>query len=437
VTTPSPTFFTALAPDERVHGSRDPLGLLPIWTRLGRRLIGNVTTVSGDLRGWTSLLVMVGLFRDRVDAGLIDIADTAALLRAEQMIAYSRVLNGQTAEVRGLNQVKNHLQHHDQGRVPIPLGEDRDRRILTSQRAAGVWGQISAAATASLLLDRARIGLMPASQSLWTGTLGPRLAPFHARITDIVRDKRGFEPGRSDESLARALAEVHASRLATAEVALYRDHVLYGGRHITGTQAELVDLWRAQTGDVSVRAAVDIPRTALLAQRARASGLADVAAGLDDIVASERLLAPMARLFSWVQSRNRQPLGDVVGELEEAWTEPIASAAAGTDELLGPVAREVYPGTEVPKALGAVREALVAGDWHRAVLGVVDLNGMTMRRRGGAPWVQVVGDRLDVRLGDEQASLPTLDALHRDLVHSYYLDPLRRLVVAWEDGQRA
>jgi hypothetical protein len=174
-----------------------------------------------------------------------------------------------------------------------------------------------------------------------------------------------------------------------------------------------------------------------LAQRARASGLADVAAGLDDIVASERLLAPMARLFSWVQSRNRQPLGDVVGELEEAWTEPIASAAAGTDELLGPVAREVYPGTEVPKALGAVREALVAGDWHRAVLGVVDLNGMTMRRRGGAPWVQVVGDRLDVRLGDEQASLPTLDALHRDLVHSYYLDPLRRLVVAWEDGQRA
>ena len=41
-------FLTDLAPDARIKGSRDPLGFLPIWSRVGRKAIHNVTTVSGD-----------------------------------------------------------------------------------------------------------------------------------------------------------------------------------------------------------------------------------------------------------------------------------------------------------------------------------------------------------------------------------------------------
>ncbi len=435
----SRTFLTALAPDERIQGSRDPLGLLPIWSRLGRRLIGNVTTVSGDLRGWTSLLVMAGLYRERVEDGRLAEADIEPLFRAEQLIAYSRVLYPAAtgaSEVRGLNQVRAHLRESEQGRQPIHLGRGRDRRILNAQEAAGVWGQISSPAGASRLLDRVRRALLPSAHVLWTGTFGPRLAPFAKRITEILKDERGFEPGLADAELARTLAGVHGRHLDPAEVPLYRDHVLYGGQPGGAPQGALVELWRAQA-DASLREGVDLPRVVLLGQRARAAGLPGVATPLEDIVAAERLLAPMEGLFSWVLSRDRKTLDDVVAEVESVWDEPVASAAAATDAVLAGPVREVYPGPEVPRALAAIRDALVAGAWKDAVLAVIDLNGRTMRRRGGAPWVELADGRLDVRLGDEQGSLPSREARERDLIHSYYLDPLRRLVVAWEDGQHA
>lgn len=438
MTAPHRTFLTALAPDERVQGSRDPLGLLPIWSRMGRRLVGNVTTVSGDLRGWTTLLVMVGLVRDRVDAGLLDEADVEPLFRAEQLVAYSRVLlapAGGATEVRGLNEVKKHLREHEQTKAPIRLGRQSGRRILNAQEAAGVWGQISSPAGASGLLDRGRRALLPPAAALWRDTFAPTLAPAAKRLTELVRDERGFEPTRGDAELARALAGQHDRRLLPAEVPLYLEHVLYGGRGPTAPQGAFVELWRRQE-DVHVRLAPDLPSTAALAQRARAADLPRVAGALDDIVAAERLLGPMERLFAWVQSRHRRTVDEVVAECAAIWPEPLGFAAMATDTVLaGPVA-EVYPGPEVPRALAAVRAALVAGDWRAAVLGVIELNGTTMRRRKGAPWIELRDGKLDVRLGDEQASLPTLDVVGRELLHSYYLDPLRRLVVAWEDGQR-
>lgn len=431
----APTFFTALAPDEQIQGSRDPLGLLPIWSRLGRQLIGNVTTVSGDLRGWTTLLIMSGLYRERVDAGLIDEAETEPLFRAEQLVAYSRVLANHAGDVRGLNQIKKHLNTFDGGRLPIPLGLKPERRILTAQQSAGVWGQISSPAGASQLIDRRSRALTPAAAALWSSTFAPKLAPFSTRITEILTDRRGFEPARGDGALAAVLAGLHQKALASAEIPLYRDHILYGGGPAS-TQREFVELWRAETGDTALREGVSLPRTAALAQHARAAGLPEVAAGLEHIVASERLLAPMERLFSFVQGRHRASIDDTVAELRKEWNEPIASAAAATDDVLGPPVHAVYPGAEVGKALTTVRDALTIGAWEAAIYGVIELNAITMRRRGGAEWVRVVDGKLDVRLADESSSLPELDDLHRDLVHSYYLDPIRRLIVAWEDGQR-
>jgi len=38
-----------------VKGSRDPLGIQAIWTRLGRHVVGNLTTVSNSVRDRRSL----------------------------------------------------------------------------------------------------------------------------------------------------------------------------------------------------------------------------------------------------------------------------------------------------------------------------------------------------------------------------------------------
>lgn len=55
ITTP---FLTDLDSRAVVKGSRDPLGIQQIWTRLGRHVVGNLTTVSDSVRdayGWQNL----------------------------------------------------------------------------------------------------------------------------------------------------------------------------------------------------------------------------------------------------------------------------------------------------------------------------------------------------------------------------------------------
>jgi hypothetical protein len=50
-------FLTDLDSRAAVKGSRDPQGIQQIWTRLGRHVIGNLTTVSDSVRDFTTLLL--------------------------------------------------------------------------------------------------------------------------------------------------------------------------------------------------------------------------------------------------------------------------------------------------------------------------------------------------------------------------------------------
>jgi hypothetical protein len=50
-------FLTDLDSRAAVKGSRDPLGIQPIWARFGRHVVGNLTTVSSSVLDFTTLLL--------------------------------------------------------------------------------------------------------------------------------------------------------------------------------------------------------------------------------------------------------------------------------------------------------------------------------------------------------------------------------------------
>lgn len=50
-------FLTDIDPQAAIKGSRDPLGIQPIWTHLGRRVVGNLTTVSNSVRDFTTTIL--------------------------------------------------------------------------------------------------------------------------------------------------------------------------------------------------------------------------------------------------------------------------------------------------------------------------------------------------------------------------------------------
>jgi hypothetical protein len=45
-TTIAGPFLTDIDAQAAIKGSRGPLGIQPMWTRLGRRVVGNLTTVT-------------------------------------------------------------------------------------------------------------------------------------------------------------------------------------------------------------------------------------------------------------------------------------------------------------------------------------------------------------------------------------------------------
>jgi hypothetical protein len=54
---PTVPFLTDLDPQLAVKGWRDPLGVQTVWARLGRHVVGNLTTVSTSVRDFTTLML--------------------------------------------------------------------------------------------------------------------------------------------------------------------------------------------------------------------------------------------------------------------------------------------------------------------------------------------------------------------------------------------
>ncbi|WP_334666804.1 hypothetical protein, partial [Streptomyces cyaneofuscatus] len=81
------TIFSAFDERARPKGSRDPLGAEATWSHMGRKLVGNLTTVTSSLDNFIVALLCCE-FANR-PARVADVQER--YLRCEQMGAYLRL----------------------------------------------------------------------------------------------------------------------------------------------------------------------------------------------------------------------------------------------------------------------------------------------------------------------------------------------------------
>ena len=119
-------FLTLEDPNAKIKGSRDPLGVQPIWAAFGRHVVTNLTTQSSSVRGFTTLLLGRYFAAELVDRGMTSREDALdVFLRMEQLSAYVRhVAHGVEGEIRGIERVRKTVDE-TRGRVPIHAGDDR------------------------------------------------------------------------------------------------------------------------------------------------------------------------------------------------------------------------------------------------------------------------------------------------------------------------
>src|SRR5439155_16823951 len=82
-------FLTEIDPQAAIKGSRDPLGIQTIWTRLGRHVVGNLTTVTTSVRDFTTLILGYYFAERATDSEGAD-GDLKVFLRWEQLAAHAR-----------------------------------------------------------------------------------------------------------------------------------------------------------------------------------------------------------------------------------------------------------------------------------------------------------------------------------------------------------
>ena len=153
-------FLTLEDPNAKIKGSRDPLGVQPIWAVFGRHVVTNLTTVTTSVRGFTTLLLGRYFAADLVDRGMATREEALDIfLRMEQICAYARYVgHGDDGDIRGIERVKRFVDEQD-GRVAIQA--DRRGMILSDQKTYGLWGLYSVSARRSGLIPEGSLDVSP------------------------------------------------------------------------------------------------------------------------------------------------------------------------------------------------------------------------------------------------------------------------------------
>ena len=424
-------FLTEVDPEIAVKGSIDPLGLLPLWSRYGSQVVGNLSLVASSARGFTTLLLGYHFARRLVDErDLPEACMVEAFLKFEQITAYSRLAAAEDRDahpgrILGLRRVRNRLTQSQK----VPIGSGRDAQILSNQRAYGLWALFSGPTQESGLLVRKSLRLSDDGEAFVRRIVYPRLEQAGLRdaraVLDVLAKRKWFEPRGRDEKLARVLADLHADEFGPEEQEFYLERFACGGPDDPGRrQHQLWDCIRAYNDAQDTwHDAFGMTELQEIIGLAKERGYEDLHDRLWRILRFERVIGPAARVFGYLQDHaDARPLDHLAVDLAKTWTsglghiEPEAFSA-----YLEPV--EALHKDDGVRRFEELARALHHGDWISVIETVLAQNADVMARRGGGPWIVREGDVLQVRHKQDGADLPEEPA--GLLIHPYFLTSVK------------
>jgi len=430
-------FLTQLDPRAAIKGSRDPLGFQPLWTSFGRKVVGNLTTVTSSLRNFTTLLL--GLyFTDRALAsGNHDEGERANLfLKFEQLAAFSRNAyhegEDENAESpRGFRRVKRKLS---EGKGRVQISSAGEHQILSSQKTYGIWGLFTVAARQSGLVEQQENRLTPRAHEFVEREYLPHLSytgsKDGAEVLRFLTKDSAFEPKGKDKRLGMALSGLLGHRVTHRERDFYTRTLVLGAEdgcdYTAGRQRQL---WENiseinDAGHFEWDKPFGYEELTEVTKRADAKGQATLAGALGAIGLMEPALAAAGSLFGFMLMRNGSSLNSVGAEVRSAWGKHVRHISADRFEELRPAIQVQLTGDSADRVILMAR-MLCKGDYEGFARTAVEQNAEVMRARGGAPWVIVENNKLKVRLREESGGLPPAKELKRLWTNTYFINSLK------------
>lgn len=426
-------FFTEVDPEIKLKDSRDPLGFQPIWSYFGRKLVGNLTTVTTSVRGFTTLLLGHHFASSLVESGAVPAAEYIdPFLRFEQISAYSRFAWAEDTgdavnTIRGIRRVEARYKNGN-GRVRIAA--DRDGQILSNQKTYGLWGLYSVAATSSGLLLPSRLGLTSRATEFIEGNL---LGALDQRkwggIEGIGRllsaRELHFEPRGRDKDLGRTLSNLYGPKFEQAEQKFYGLHLVDGSHcHPDGRQERLWHRIEQINGRKKWRPFDMNELSAIVSKCRESNDTLDriLAEGLDNIRVLERVLVPSEQIFDFILGQRGQTVSAVGAELGRRWR-----GAFGHLDLtrILELAAEITQAAGDPSSLRMIAASLIDGRFGDAVELILQHNERVMQRRSGGAWAAIKNGRIEVRYSDQTGEPMDRSELPEGWHNTYFLNALK------------
>jgi hypothetical protein len=429
-------FLTSLDSRAAIKGSRDPLGLVPVWSRFGRVVVGNLTTVSNSVRGFATLLL--GLYFAETIRESGSSSEESALelfLKFEQLAGYARWHHRQDDDFRGRDRVVARLLV----RPKVTLGADPLHQILSNQRIYGLWGLFSVPARESGLRSDEQPILTPAAKDFveqqYISRLKAEGLKGGAPIMDLLRRKNPeVHLGGRDSRPTEALARLLSARMSLKERVFYKTHLVEGGPkdRTNGLQPALSSLLAELPGDTKF----DMHElTAMIRRTRRMPDGERLSEALESIKKLEQLLVPLENAFLFVLTRERQLLSSVADEIKHNWAQSLAYIDVDVISQNRSKIDGAFGDSAATNRFLSIGNALKAGQYHEAIKLLIDHNAFIMRARGAAgPWVEVTRGKIGIRYRDESGELIARKELPNRWRNTYFINSLKDVVVTLTAG---
>ncbi|CAB3963562.1 MULTISPECIES: hypothetical protein [Burkholderia] len=397
-------FFTEFDDSMRPRGSRDPLGIEHLWSAIGRKLVGNLTTVTRHLDNFIVTLVGFRLCVDEKTGR----TDWEHFERFEQLTSRARVaLNAPSGSVLGVRRIQNSES------FPVSLGRGLEARILDNPRQAGLWGLYSTALAAAGLTDTMR---RPSPQGEQIVDMFLASAPGDG--WRIATDKQQTRIGEA--GLERMVQWVEGLLSNQEARKILAECLLSGGDARRGWHGEVFDQAVTVTKGAS---SLPVARDFLVHLSKESDVLKDFAMR---VLRFDEVLALSTLTFRWLLGCHGREAAEIEDGLATLSGWPLGQPAVPN------FSAEIQDREWHDRAAGlsAFCDSMARGAWREATERLFAHHERVANGRGGSPWCYWENDRIKVVMNTAPGVLPAareFDGEHfagwmRSHSHGFFLD---------------
>ncbi|QEP41775.1 hypothetical protein D5085_00610 [Ectothiorhodospiraceae bacterium BW-2] len=393
-------FLSLLDNRAKPKGSRDPLGFELVWSHFGRKVIGNLTTITSSMDNfavallgflWANQLVTVEEECER-HKKIREI-----FLRYEQLTGYIRYL-GKAQDIMGVTRVQKRILDES---FKLTLGLGMEQQILSDQASYGLWGLYSTAARDTGLVEGNNRAVTPLGRSI-ADAIVKQLGEASEELYKLIGLNKTLDRGQLEQIAPTFMKAIHHQSVQQPLL-----NALMSGSDPHAIQNELWHITKQLYRDKGET----IGETAdFVSEVLKTKPSAELTQSLHEIMSIERILVAANNIFHYCRRKDGEHLDSIFKTLDGHYSYAYLP--------------KNVPDTDFPRrdTLRSILEAFQHNDSRRVVSEVLSLNKSVMQQRSGAPWVELEsGDTLRVKVKSEKAELRQQEELEQKWDYDYFI----------------